>query len=99
MAKKLNLRDSKLAFWKPNCQAMFPPEDKNLSEMIHMRREIFGEDKDLIRVDEAEWKITQNLIHNVLPAFLRPKDMQWNSNIPKGVMMAVFWTSPGETSN
>ena len=40
MAKKLNLGDSKLAFRTTNCQAMLLSEDKNLSEMIHMRREI-----------------------------------------------------------
>ena len=37
-----------------------PTEDKHLLEMIHMRREIPGEEK------EAEWKITQNLIHKGL---------------------------------
>ena len=58
MAKKLNLGDSKLAFRKPNCQAMLPTEDKNLPEVVHIRR---------------------------------------NSNIPKGVMMAVFWTTSRET--
>ena len=96
MAKKLNLGDSKLAFLKPNCQVMLPTEDKNLLEMIHMRREILGEDKDVINVDEAEWKIAQNLIQKVLEhvtSFLRPKGMQKNLNIPKRVMMAVFWTS------
>ena len=66
MAKKLNLGDSKLAFRKPNCQAMLPTEAKNLLEMIHMRREILGEDKDVIHVDKAESKITQNLIHKAL---------------------------------
>ena len=66
MAKKLNLGDSKLAFWKPNCQAMLPTEDKNLQEVVHMRREVFGEDKDVIHGDEAEGKITQNLIHKAL---------------------------------
>ena len=50
----------------PNCQAMLPTEDKNLWEMIHMRREIPGEDKDVIHVDVAERKITQNLIHKGL---------------------------------
>ena len=34
--------------------------------MIHMRREILGEDKDVIHVDKAEWKINQNLIHKTL---------------------------------
>ena len=63
MTKKLNLGDSKLTFQKPNCQAMLPTEDKNLPEMIHMRREILGEDKDVIHVDKVERKITQNLIH------------------------------------
>ena len=33
MAKKLNLGDSKIAFQKPNCQAMLPKEEKNLSEI------------------------------------------------------------------
>ena len=66
MAKKFNLGDSKLAFRKPNCQATFQTKDKNLSEMIHMRREILGEDKDVIHVDKAEGKITQNLIRKAL---------------------------------
>ena len=66
MAKKFNLGDSKIAFQKPNCQVMFPTEDKNLSEMIHMRRKILGEDKDVIHVDEAKEKIPQNLIHKEL---------------------------------
>ena len=66
MAKKLNLGDSKLAFQKPNCQAMLPIEDKNLLEVVHMRREVLGEDKDVIQVEEAEGKITQNLIHEDL---------------------------------
>ena len=34
--------------------------------MIHMKREILREDKDVIHVDKAEQKITQNLIHKVL---------------------------------
>ena len=82
---------------------MLLTEDKNLSEIIHMRRKILEEDKDVIHVDEAKGKITQNLIHQaletwkVLPVFLRPKGMQRNLNIPKGVMMAFFWTSSGET--
>ena len=66
MAKKLNLGDSKLAFRKSNCQATLPTEDKNLPEMIHMRRDVLGEDKDVIQVDKAEGKITQNLIHKAL---------------------------------
>ena len=45
---------------------MLPTEEKNLSEMIHMRREILGEEMDVIHVEEAEYKITQNLIHKVL---------------------------------
>ena len=66
MAKKLNLGDSKLAFWKPDCQAMLPTEDKNLLEMIHMRRAIHREDINVIQIVEAEQKITQNLIHKAL---------------------------------
>ena len=92
MAKKLDLGDSKLAFQKPDCQAMLPAEDKNLSKMIHMRREILEKDKDVIHVDKAERKITQ-IIHKVLeliPLFLRLKGMQRNLNIPKPVMITVF---------
>ena len=59
--KKLNLGNNKLAFHKPNCQAMLSKEYKNLPKVIHMRREVSAEDKY-----EAEWKITQNLIHEVL---------------------------------
>ena len=66
MTKKLNLGDSKLTFQKPNCQAMLPTEDKNLPEMIHMRTEILGENKDVIYLEKAEGKITQNLIHKAL---------------------------------
>ena len=66
MTKILDLGDSKLSFWKPNCQAVLPTEEKNLSEMILMRREILGKEKDVIHIDEAEWKITQNLIHKTL---------------------------------
>ena len=66
MAKKLKLGDSKLAFWKPNCQAMLLSEDKNLPEVVHMRREVLGEDKDVIHSDKAEGKITQTLIHEAL---------------------------------
>ena len=62
ISKKLDLGDCKLAFLKPNHQSM----DKNLSGMIHIRREILGEDKNIIQVDEAERKITQNLIHKAL---------------------------------
>ena len=47
-AIKLYLGDRKLPFQKPNCQAMLPTEDKNLSKMIHMRIEILGEEKDVI---------------------------------------------------
>ena len=92
MSKKLDLGDSKLAFQKPDCQAMLPAEDKNLSKMIHMRREILEKDKDVIHVDKAERKITQ-IIHKVLeliPLFLRLKGMQRNLNIPKPVMITVF---------
>ena len=53
MAKKLNLGDSKLAFQRPNCQAMLPTEDKNLPEVVHMRREVFGKDKDVIQINKA----------------------------------------------
>ena len=69
---------------------MLPKEDKNLLKMIHMKREILGEDKDVIHVDKAERKITQNLIYKALY-------MPRNSNILKGVRMVVFWTSSGET--
>ena len=54
-----------------DCQAMLPTENKNLLEIIHMKREILGEDKDVIHID-------------VLPAFLRPKGIQRNLNILKG---------------
>ena len=32
---------------------------------------------------------------NVIPAFFSPKGMRRNSKRPKGVMMAVFFTSEG----
>ena len=32
MTKILDLGDSKLSFWKPNCQAMLPTEEKNLDK-------------------------------------------------------------------
>ena len=34
--------------------------------MVHMRRQILGEDKYFIHVDKAEGKIPQNLIHKAL---------------------------------
>ena len=100
MAKRLNLGDSKLSFWKLNCQALLPTEDKNLPEMVHMRREILGEDKDVIHKDEAEGEITQNLIHKALePVNSVPEAKRHAKKFkhPKGVMMAVFWTSSRET--
>ena len=100
MAKKLNLGDSKLAFWKPNCQAMLPTEKKNLSEMIHIRREIPREDKNVIHVDKAEWKITQNLIHKALEHVTNISEVKGHAKKfehPEGVMMVGFWTSSGET--
>ena len=45
---------------------MLLTEDKNLLKGIHMRREILGEDKNVIHIDKTEWKITQNLIYQVL---------------------------------
>ena len=66
MSKKLNLGDRKLTFQKPDCQAMLYTEDTILLEMILMRREILGEDMNIIHVDKTEGKITQNLIHKAL---------------------------------
>ena len=40
---------------------MISTEDKNLSEMIHVRREVLREVKYVIHIDEAELKITQNI--------------------------------------
>ena len=62
-----------------------------------MRREVLGEDKDVIQVEEAEGKITQNLIHKVLELVTSIPEAKRNSNIPKGVMIAVLWMSSGET--
>ena len=58
-----------------------------------MKREILGKDKDVIHVDEAEQKITQNLIHKVLEPvisvskskghakeFEHPKGLRWWSS-------------------
>ena len=69
-SKKLDLGDRKLAFWKHACQAMLPTEDKNLWDVIHMKREILGEDKNVILVHKAEWKITQKLIQKTLQRVL-----------------------------
>ena len=66
MAKKLDLVDSKIQFWKPNCQAMLPTEEKNLLEVIHMRKGIPGENKYVIHVNKAERKIIKNLIRKAL---------------------------------
>ena len=55
---------------------MLPTEDKNLPEVIHMRRDILGEDKNVIHIDKTERKITQNLIYKALEhvtGSLRPK--------------------------
>ena len=85
MAKKLNLGDSKLTFWKPNCQAMLLTEDKNLLEMVHMRREILGEEKDIVHLDKTEGKITQNLIHKVL---------KWFTSLPEAKRYAKKFEHP-----
>ena len=41
---------------------MLLTEDKNLLEVVHIRREVLGDDKDVIHVDKAEGKITQNFL-------------------------------------
>ena len=102
MSKKLDLGDRKLAFQKPNCQAMLPTEEKNLSEMIHMRKETPGEDNDVIQVDEAERKITQNLIHKALErvsvtSISEAKGHTKKFEHPKGSDDGVFCTSFKET--
>ena len=87
MTKKVTLGDSNLAFWKPNCQAMLLTEDKKLPETDHMRGEVLGEDKDVIHIDKAEGKITQNLIHEALEHVTSIPDAKRNAKKfehPKG---------------
>ena len=72
---------------------MLPAEIKNILEVIHVGGEVLGEDQDIIHVDETEGKFTQNKVNHALkvfPAFRSTKDILKNSNIPKGVTMAVF---------
>ena len=100
MSKKLDLGECEFALGKPNCQAMLLTDDKNLLDVIHMRREILGEDKNVIHIDEAEWKITQKFIHKALECVTGIPEAKGHAQEfkhPKGVMMVVFWTSSGDT--
>ena len=50
--KKLNLGDCKIALGQPDC--LIPTEDKNLLEVVNMRRKILAEDKNIGHINKTE---------------------------------------------
>ena len=60
---------------------MLPAELKNFSQVRNMGTEVLGENQNVIHIDKT---------------FLKPKGILRNSNIPKGVMMAVLWMSEAD---
>ena len=68
--------------------------------MVHMRREIHGEDKDVIHVDKTKGEIIQDLIHKALEHVTSISEAKGHTKKfehPKGSDDGVFCTSFKET--
>ena len=54
MAKKLDLRDSKLTLGEAYTETVLLAETEDLSEVVHMRGEILAKDVNVINVNKTE---------------------------------------------
>ena len=59
MPTELYLGNNKLTLGEANGGALLSAEAKNLSEVVHVGREVLAKDQNFIHVDKTELKIPQ----------------------------------------